>query len=76
MPVVRVGHSNNAGLTSGTEFFIGGGNLTTTKARLLLPPPSSSAALPLPADEGAPSRAERDTIAAKVARCQAIYSNL
>ena len=76
MPVVRVGRGNNDGFTAGTGFFVGGGNLTATKARLvLLACLLKFGGLPVPADEDAPTRAERDAIAAQVARYQEVFAS-
>ena len=76
MPIARVGRGNNDGFTAGTDFFIGGGNLTATKARLLLLACQLKfGSLPLPADEDAPTKAELDAIAAKVAQYQEVFSS-
>ncbi len=75
MPVVRVGRGNNEGFTAGAELFIGGNNLTATKARLLLIACLLKfGALPPPADEDAPTRAETEAISARVAQYQEVFA--
>ena len=74
MPVARVGRGNNDGFTAGTDIFIGGGNLTATKARLLLMACMMKfGAMPAAADPDAPTSAERDALAAKVAEYQEVF---
>ena len=76
LPVARVGRGNNDGFTAGTDMFIGGGNLTATKARLLLMACMMKfGAMPAAADPDAPSPAERDALAAKVAEYQEVFAS-
>ena len=74
LPVARVGRGNNDGFTAGTDMFIGGGNLTATKARLLLIACMLKfGALPAASDPDAPTAAEREAVAAKVADYQEVF---
>ena len=76
LAVARVGRGNNDGFTAGTETFIGGGNLTATKARLLLMACMLKfGAMPAAADPDAPTAAEREALAARVAEYQEVFAS-